>query len=108
MQDKTVKLALILHMFIVRTETVIVSETVLLVTVCKCVYCSFFLLLFLFFSIVAFIANKGVLFIAQYCYLYQCNLSSRPVFCRPVQGRSGGHPDTLNFNRFFLSTTCAR
>ena len=48
MQDKTVKLALILHMFIVRTETVIVSETVLLVTVCKCVYCSFFFFFFCF------------------------------------------------------------
>jgi len=56
--------AVILHTVMVTILIMVVSETVLLVTVCKCVLSYFFLffcfLLFLCFLLVAFVANKGI------------------------------------------------
>jgi len=59
----TFTVAVILHTFMV--TILIVSETVLLVTVCKCIYHTFFsffhILLFLsFFCFAALVANKGI------------------------------------------------
>jgi len=38
----------------------VVSETVLLVTVCKCVYRTFFLFFVFYFFVVALVVNKGI------------------------------------------------